>query len=295
MRKAGLKSQISDQPGGQVTTLGLIVCSVLFVAMSSIAGGSQQGPANPLTDGTVLASVDGKLVPGDAPDAWLFELAVDVNSLGGRAIAGTRFELLPCATLELLLVDANDRTTPMYRLSGRVTRYKDKDFLFLTYYLPLSKLKDTTSPTAQGETTQARPETPGSDEGDPDLTIPQEVMEKLRDRRMTRGVQRESRESGTATKSQRTPDRMIVDAVGRIEPAASGHLVFVPDAFGWNIDKARYELLPCHVLEQTWQSQAASPDPIRFNIAGLVTEFKGEKYLLLHRAIRAYGHGNFIK
>lgn len=110
---------------------------------------------------------------------------------------------------------------------------------------------------------------------------------------MARGPQRESSKSGDGTKSQRSPDRMLVDAIGRIEPAASGRFVFVPDAFGWNIDKARYELLPCGVLEQALQSQAASPDPIRFNIVGLVTEFKGRQYLLLQRAIRVYGYGNF--
>ena len=71
--------------------------------------------------------------------------------------------------------------------------------------------------------------------------------------------------------------------------------MFVPDAFGWNVGKTRYELLPCGVLEQALQTQAASPERIRFSVAGLVTEFKGKKYLLLQRTIRAYGHGNFVK
>ena len=103
--------------------------------------GAQPGPAKPLLDGTVLTGADGKLVPGGADDRWFFELVADVNSISGPVTAGTRFELLPCTTLELLIADVNDRYTPTYRLSARVTRYEGKSFLFPTYYLPLSKSK----------------------------------------------------------------------------------------------------------------------------------------------------------
>ena len=34
-------------------------------------------------------------------------------------------------------------------------------------------------------------------------------------------------------------------------------------------------------------------DPIRFNVAGLVAEFQGKKYLLLQRAAIVYNYGNF--
>jgi hypothetical protein len=32
---------------------------------------------------------------------------------------------------------------------------------------------------------------------------------------------------------------------------------------------------------------------MRFNVAGLVTEFQGRKYLLLQRAFVVYNYGNF--
>ena len=48
-------------------------------------------------------------------------------------------------------------------------------------------------------------------------------------------------------------------------------------------------------LELTELTQAAIPQPVRFKIAGLVTKYKGEKYLLLHRANRVYNHGNFAR
>ncbi len=256
----------------------------------------------PPADGTILPSVDGKLVAG-AGDTWLFELIADANSVHGPVTTGTRFELLPCATLELLLVDVNDRYAPTYRLSARVTQFRGESFLFPTYYLPLSKLKDSKSPGAQDEGSQALRQTAPNSRSDPELTIPQEIVEKLKDRRMVRGPQRESGNP----ESRKSPDRTLVDTIGRIEraaaPAASrpqappppDRFIFTLDAFGWSIRGTRYELLPCNVLEQALQAQAASPDSFRFSVAGLVTEFKGKKYLLLQRAIRAYGHGNFVK
>jgi hypothetical protein len=172
--------------------------------------------------------------------------------------------------------------------------------LFPTYYLPLSKLKDAASPDVQKEGSPDLQGTSKTSEGNPELAIPQEVIDKLKERHFVRGPQQESGKSG-GSQSQRAPDRMIVDAIGRIVPAPSslqppapGRFVFIPDAFGWGVSATRYELLPCGMLEQALQTQAASPERIRFNVAGLVTEFKGKNYLLLQRAVRAYGHGNFV-
>lgn len=266
--------------------------------MSSTGLGAQQSPAKPLADGTVLPSVDGKLIAAATGDTWLFELVADANSIRGPVAAGTRLELLPCATLELLIADVNDRYAPTYRLSAHATRFRGKSFLLPTYYLPLSKLKSAGPPDRQDKGPEALQGPAGSGRSDPELTIPQEVVEKLKDRRMARGPQREDGKP----ESRKGQDRTLVDIVGRIEPAASGlqpsasdRFVFVPDDFGWSLRGTRYELLPCGVLEQALQRQAASPEPLRFGVAGLVTEFKGKKYLLPQRAIRAYGHGNFVK
>jgi hypothetical protein len=78
---------------------------------------------------------------------------------------------------------------------------------------------------------------------------------------------------------------MLVDEIGRISVGADGPIL-TPNAFGWNVGAAQYRLLPCKMLEQAQQTQAASPEPLRFNVAGIVTEFKGRKYLLLQRAAR---------
>ena len=283
----------------------LIVYAALLILLPSTSLGAQQGPAKPLADGIVLAGIDGKLVPGGATDKWFFELVADANSVSGLVTAGTRFEVLPCRTLELLTADVNDRYMPTYQLSARVTRYEGESFLFPTYYLPLSKPKSAESPDAEQGQPHALREPAKSGEPDPELAIPQEIIDKLKDRRFVRGPQRESGKPG-GPELPRSPDRILVDALGRIEvvatplassfqPPAWRRYVFVPDTFGWGVGGTRYGLLPCATLEQALQIQAASPDPIRFSVAGIVTEFKGRKYLLLQRVIRTYGHGNFVK
>ena len=104
------------------------------------------------------------------------------------------------------------------------------------------------------------------------------------------------------------PERVLVDCVGRIESAQAtgdkqatdgghsppyGSWTFVPYALGWNVGAVRYKLLPCTTLEEALQQQKRALDPMRFNVAGLVTEFQGQKYLLLQRAIVVYNYGNF--
>ena len=72
-----------------------------------------------------------------------------------------------------------------------------------------------------------------------------------------------------------------------------GRFIFVPDALGRNVQKLSLHLLPCEALELTELKIAAEPETLRFKIAGIMTKYKGDKYLLLERAKRTYSHGNF--
>jgi len=260
--------------------------------------GAQPGARKPLPEGTVLNAADGRLVQVDVNDTWLFQLSEDVNNVSGRIAAGTKLEVLPSAMLELLTVDVNDREAPTYRLSAMATLYNGRNYLFPTYYLPLSKLKGSEPAAPQDE----QPQTPGeimASDKSADLTIPPEVIEQLKKRRPARGLQRADRELPDSTTAQKSLGRMLIDKVGRISihsngPAAPGQRpVFTPYALGWNIGKTNYMVLPCRALEQAEQMQAASPDPVRFKVTGLVTEFKGRQYLLLQRVVRSYSYGNF--
>jgi hypothetical protein len=274
-----------------------------------------------LPEATVLDRLDGKIIHVDANDTWLFELERDVNSVDVRMPAGTRLVLLPSATLGKLIADMNDRAGPQYRLTVRVTQYQGRNYLIPTYFLPLSKLKSDETPEDGGQRTEnsgAHPPSaiPKAQSGGPELTIPPEILQQLENRRPLRAPSRSPRpDEEPAPDANHAPapaERMLVDCVGRMEnlrdeaggtgdtrrhaPRPAGHApsyVFVPYALGWNLSKVRYELLPSGVLEQALQRQAGSLERMRFNVAGLVTEFRGRKYLLLQRAVPVYSYGDF--
>ncbi len=245
--------------------------------------GAEQSERTLLPEATVLSAVDGSIVHVDANDTWLFELAADVNRADANVPAGTRLPLLPSAVLERLIADVNDRSFPRYRLSARVTQYEGKNFLFPTYFLPLSKLKGAPVPPDTSELVEVH-----VGEVDPDLPIPEEVIEKFATHRLIRGPQREHAGTGPSAPALA---RMLVDRVGVIKPEQD-RLIFIPYALGWNIGDVRYELLPCRALEGVLRTQRQALEPIRLNVAGIIVEFKGSKYLLLQRAVPVYNYGN---
>ncbi len=269
----------------------LLLASVLLLA----AGTSRGDPppaGNPLPEAAVFDNVDGRIVHIDANDAWLFELTADVNTADFQVAAGRRFRLLPSVLLEILIADANDRHQPVYRLSARVTRYRERNYLLPIYYLPLSRFKDSQPPPEPPpEPPVAAPAEGGTQPPGDELVIPEEILEKLRTSRPIRGALRRAPE-GTAARPRAVLNRILVDCVGVIEGEA-GRPRFVPYGLGWEVSDVRYELLPCSVLEQAQRELAGRLEPIRFDVAGIVTEFKEKKYLLLQRAVPVYNYGNF--
>ncbi len=272
--------------------------SSLFLALLLTAGASfaaQPAARKLLPETAVLDRADGRLLHVDANDTWLFELTMDVKTPEYRLAAGTRFKLLPSITLGRLVADVNDRVAPRYRLSARVTLYRGQNYLFPTYYLPLSKFKDDKSTETEGQPPEAgkpnsQSEIRNPQSQGPELAIPPEVLEKLKKQRPLR-TPRKGAEAETKP-IQVPPEQVLVDCVGHIE-SRGGRYVFVPYALGWNVSDVQYELLPCTALEGALRRQKEALDPLRFNVAGLVTEFQGRKYLLLQRAIIVYNYGNF--
>lgn len=279
-----------------------IVAGMLVLALAAASFGAQPLVMRPLPEATILSSIDGKLVHADANDTWWFELTAEFKSDTFRVPAGTRFVLLPSRVLEQLIADVNDRVTLAYRLSAQVTRYQGANYLLATYFLPLSKFKD-----SQPQTTGRKREVAAGDlPTDPELAIPREIAEKLKDSRPVRGPLRKPSDAGATAPPQAYLGRMLVNRVGLIETddvevrkrgsveaLPDSRFYFAPYALGWNISDERYELLPCGALEQAQQVQRNSIEPVRFNVAGLVTQFQGRKYLLLQRAAPVYNYGNF--
>ena len=280
--------------------------------MSVSVLGAETARQTLLRDGFILGGVDGKFTESDSNDIWFFEFQTDVNDYRGRASAGTRLELLPSSELEKMIADVNERSAADYRLWGWVTKYKGRNFIFPNYFFPLGKLsrpqpqappksrpkgrKPTEGPSAKESKQQ-----PAVSEPNDVLAIPQEIIEKLRTGRIVRPeklgrtpkAKKEVVDSVSAKKAQLQQDFVLADRTAFLVKQDDGQLVFVLDAFGRNVRPVTLRLLPCEVLELSEQRQSAVPEPVRFKIAGIITKYKGENYLLPQKATRVYSHQNF--
>lgn len=291
-----------------------IPLSAFFIStVTVILGfGAEQKSQMLLRDGFVLTGVDGKLVPSESnevspepdPGRWFFEFDSDFRNGKGLIKAGTRLELLPSSTLERLTADANKNPDVSYRLAGRVTRYRGENFIFPIYFLPIAKAKKPLISTPQKTLQQEKQ--PTINEPNDVLTIPKELIEKLPDKTTRIDLRKREQDSGepgirTDDKRKTRPvqDSILADKYGFIHDAgqqtqSTWHQVsFVPDSLGRKESKTSLRLLPCQALELAQHKQSAAPDPLRFKIAGIITRYKGEDYLLLQRATRVYSHGNF--
>jgi len=276
-----------------------------------------------LRDGFVFRGVDGKLSGPDGNDTWHFEIASDVNDYRALIKAGTKLELLPSSALEKMIADSKMRSEVTYRLwNGRVTRYKGRNFIFATFFLPLSPVKKP-EPKIAAEPQQeqigpvdALPAAEREIEPivrDPNdvLTIPTDILEKLRARReqMATSVQpavdsnrvsvddpnlpAEEQKQPAPEHYSRGADSVFVDRTAFLLDQDDGRLVFALDALGRNVQQLSLRLLPCEVLELAEQKRSAELEPVRFKIAGILTRYEGQDYLLLQKATQIYSHGNF--
>ncbi len=276
-----------------------------------------------LRDGFVLRGVDGKLSGPDGNDTWHFEIASDVNDYRALIEAGTKLELLPSSALEKMIADAKMRSEMTYRLwNGRVTRYKDRNFIFATFFLPLSPVKKPEPKiTAELQQEQIEPvEAPPAGEReiepivrDPNdvLTIPPDILEKLRARREEMATSMQPvidsnrvsvDEANLPGEEQKQPapehysrgaDSVFVDRTAFLLDRDDGQRVFTLDALGRNVQQLSLRLLPCEALELAEQKRSAELEPVRFKIAGILTRYEGQDYLLLQKATQIYSHGNF--
>jgi len=256
----------------------------------------------------------------DQNDACFFQFDSDVSDGKATVGKGTKLQILPSATLEKMIADANERPTANYRLWGKATCYRGENFIFPVYFLPLTKPKESEQAGSDAETAtdasqqSQRIKSADTQERTDELEIPKEVTAKLR-------IRPRISPTWPAEQQVHKPDTVLIDRIGLIssdimrdaydvktntqyDPSSAVALLrrkdirntqyyFVLDAFGRGINPARFGLLPCKALESAEWLQSLLPEPVRFKVAGIVTEYKGQKYLLLHKATRVFSHGNF--
>ncbi len=234
-----------------------------------------------LRDDFVLSGVDGRLIEGEN-GKWLFEFESAVSDGQTELQAGRQLELLDSATLEKMTEDEKTRVEGRYRLWGKVTKFEGRNFIFPVYFLGLRKFE---RPTPQQDETPETKKTTSINASDDILSIPDEIKAQLQTSEVL-----PMQEAPAAL--QLKQDSIFVNRIGRIVEK-NGQFVFVPDGLGQGVEKFTITLLPCMNLETAAAQMRSELNSVRFSVAGILTKYKGQKYLLLQKATRAYSYGNF--
>ena len=246
-----------------------------------------------LPDDYVFAGVDGKLIQ-TAPDKWAFEFESAANIGRVEIKAGQTLETLHSSTLEKMAADANERTEAMFRIWAKVTKFEGKNYLFAVYYLSLRKIDRPAEEKGQNEVntvTQALRQSSGQAVNAPNdvVNIPAEIVALLKTSEVLPTTEAQATR---AEELQLKQDTIFANRAGRVA-VKNGDYVFEADALGRGVDKFTITLLPCQKLEEAITQMRSESNPVRFNVAGILTKYKGEQYLLLQKATRMYSYGNF--
>ena len=258
-----------------------------------------------IREGFMLEGVEGRISRAEGnEDKWLFAADVDISDGRGVIKAGEAIELLPSGTLEQITAQVEEgKGGTGVRLWASVTRYSnryrlsvgefddvsihkeffDKNFLFAWYFIPMSSIREQQSEAENEE--EAEQEEVTQEEVE-DSILPADVMAMLKPKRMVNLAK--------LKKLDIKGDVMLADRTGFVVGGA-GDKVFVIDGLGRNVEDISFRLLGCEVLERAEADLAGSPYRQRYRVAGRVTKYKGEFYMLLQRAVRTYNHGNFAR
>jgi len=240
-----------------------------------------------LVDGYPFNGENGLLKFSKENNKWFF--VIDDEQTDGRAIveAGKPLELVISSMLEKMTANMDKNSSSAIRLWAKVTKYNDENYVFPWYFIPMTDLPgeqqtQNTDPQQQ-ETQQQQQEEYDQD----DSIIPADVMTLLKPKRVVNlaKLREVVQAEGNAMLAERTG--FIIEK--------DGQKILRIDSLGRNVDEMSFKLLPCEVLEWSEYKMNRYANPLRFRIAGIVTMYQGEYYMLLERATRAYNHGNFVR
>jgi hypothetical protein len=200
-------------------------------------------------------------------------------------------QLLPSAALEKFCNDVNDRIETSCRLWGRVTRYKNKNYVFPSHILRLAKTTPEESevePENNNNVEEQSEKELSINDSEDEIVIPKDVLEKLSGRKIIR----------TETVRERIDvpvDTVISDRMSVLKQTSDGKLIFILDSLGQNVGDVSLKALPAQALELAEIIQSQAPEKVRFIISGLLTKYEGEYYILLQRSSRTYNYQNFAR
>ena len=268
-----------------------VAVAILLAAAIVRAGDDEQL----LREDYVLGGVDGKVIEGGTGP--LFEFETDISDGKVTLKAGESLELLKSATLERMVEDAKARNDARYRLWGKITKFEGKNYIFPTYFLALRKIDKPAEQKNGANETRQMVNAPNDV-----LPIPDEIVNKLQTSEILptdEAQQAQLQLKQDTIFAQRAG--FVIEKKGGSAPRlssgqaapATGRYEFVSAGLGRGIEKFSIELLPCEALQKAIEEIRGEPNPVRFNVAGILTRYNGRQYLLLQKATRAYSYGNF--
>ena len=232
-----------------------------------------------LRDGFIIDGIDGKISSTSTSSVksqgenWYFAVFEPLTDGQGVLASETAVQILPSSMLEKLAA-AVSTESKNFRIWGKFTKYRGRNFIYLSYFLPVTEVDQ---PAVE----------PDSADANEEKIIPDDVLALLRPKRM---VNLAELKKPLSTES----DGIIADRTGFLRQEGND-FYFDFDALGRNIDSLQLPLLNCEALEVMAKQQSLSTIPMRFKISAIVTGYKGKNYMLLQRATRAYNHGNFAR
>ncbi len=274
----------------------LLNCTLLFAEQKADEKDKQK---ETVPGGTAVVSVVGELQKKEEGTV-MFEYEEDVNTPYLTIKAGRDFELLKSSILEKIEYDIEKRQTERIKLWGKFTEFEDENYIFPIYFLAVKQqepndlnsenIEDANvSDTNEADANEAEvnePARPGFNDTNDVLSVPDEVLNEIKKRPVIKTRQ-------LVEDIKLEEDYVLSDRTGFIRKRESGQYVFDVDMLGMSISKVKLGLLKSEALENAIDIQEDRLSKIRFRAAGIVTEYKRKKYLLLERAVRTFDYGNF--
>ncbi len=231
-----------------------------------------------LPEGLYLSDLQVTLVDPCDAGAWSLRVESPMKVSEHEIPVGTRWALLPTYALEVIVKSATEHTWRHWQLYGRLTAYQGRQYFYTERGRPII-------PPAPEPNEPSVAEPNGLAQAANALGIPEELVKRIDSRPSTR-IPVQSLPTADMT------DRVLVDRVGRLVHE-NGQCLFRFESLGRREAGPALRVLPSQIRERMEQMQATGSPGLRFRIAALKTEYRGQTELLLLRAVRVYNLGNF--
>ncbi len=254
----------------------VMLALIITAIAANCSADALPGKKTILREGFVISGEDGTVYANSNRTKWLFK---PFNTLSdGRAVTdeNSSIGILNSSTLEKLAENYKDKAAA-YRLWGKLTKYNNKNYLYLTYFLPITKIQS--------------PETKNKDKTATEVEqiVPKNVMAMLRPKRKVNfEILKHSANAIVEA------DKVVLNRTGFLKKIDDKYY-FNFDAMGRNINPQSFEVLKSNLLKIMQNKQNESAEPLRYKIAAVLTSFNGKYYLLIQRATIAHSYGNFAR